>query len=191
MHDQIGQRHESSEAFEVGLREGRIAVDEELVGDEDRALIDEERRPGVRVPRHLVHAELAHDVAPVVDLREGRRSVPLQPIEGEANEVPIATERPDERRKRGHVGEEIDHVRVVDRPTTGPIRHQIRRHPHLAGGNASLHEAPGEGRLAGPRGADELDDHRGRAMLPFDGATSRYTASVAARMIGKVKRAAM
>ena len=67
----------------------------------------------------------------------------------------------------------------------------LLENPHLARGNASLHEAPGEGCLARTRRADELDDHRGRAVAPSDGASSRYTASVAARMIGKVKRAAM
>ena len=64
-------------------------------------------------------------------------------------------------------------LEVMNPATAEPIRHQIRRHPHPVCRDASVHEASGEGRLAGPRGPDELDDHRGRAMRPADGATSR------------------
>ena len=96
-----------------------------------------------------------------------------QAVEGEPNEVAIVIERSDEPGKGAHVGEEVDRVRVDDRPTSEPVRHEIRRHPHSASGDASVHEAPREGRLAGPSSPDELDDHDAGAMLPADGATSR------------------
>jgi hypothetical protein len=173
VHDQVGQRHEPAEALEVGLREGRVAVDEELIGGEDDALIDEERGSRVRSPRHLVHTELAHHVPHVVEPGEGGRGVPPQPVEREPEELAIAIEGADERRKGGHVGEEVDRVRVVDPSKAEPVRQQIRRHPHRPRTHTPAHEPPRQGRLAGSGGPDELDDHRVRAMPPTRGASSR------------------
>ena len=133
-----------------------------------------------------MHADLPDDVQAVVVSRERGWRVAPEAVEREADELPIAPIRSDERRERDHVRGEIDHAGIGYPPQARMVAHQIDGQDRATRGVAPATDLHREARLPRPAASDELDDHR---WVAAGRAVSRYTASVAVRMMGNVKRA--
>ena len=160
VHDPVRHGNQTSEAVQIGVSIRSIAVHEELVRREEDPFVDEDGPAVGRAASQCVHADLPDDVQAIVVLRERGRRVSPESVEREADELPVATIRSDERGERDHVRGEIDHAGIGHPPQARMVAHQIDGQDRATRGVAPATDLHREARLPRPAASDELDDHR-------------------------------